>query len=66
METIKDILMRRDGMTAAQADILIADAARDLNDRLDGKGGDPFQICADWFSLEEDWSLELAHIAMNL
>lgn len=66
METIKSILMRRDGMSAEAADDLIRQAAEDLNDRLDGNGYDPFDICPDWFGIEADWNIQIAEIASKL
>ena len=45
-------------MTESEADDLIADAKEDLNDRL--KAGEmPFDICSEWFGLEEDYLEEL-------
>jgi hypothetical protein len=61
METIKDILIRRDNMTPEDADQLIEDATRDLQDRLTDPDsfGDPEDICMDWFGLEMDYMMEL-------
>jgi len=58
VEPIKTILMRRDGMSAVEADLLIGDAKRDLNYRLD-QGEQPYDICAEWFGLEPDYLEEL-------
>jgi len=58
MESIKDILMERDGMTAADADNLIDDARADLAKRLDA-GEMPHDICEEWFGLEPDYFFEL-------
>ena len=60
MESIKQVIMKRDGIDSEEADALIKDAKMDLNDRLSGKSNDdPFNICADWFGLEEDYVMEL-------
>jgi hypothetical protein len=58
MRTIKEILMDRDGMTAQAADDLIADAKRDLFQRLED-GEMPEDICEEWFGLEPDFIFEL-------
>jgi hypothetical protein len=58
IETIKQVLMRRDKMTAAEADSLIADAKADLNERL-ANGEMPEDICEEWFGLEPDYIMEL-------
>ncbi len=61
METIKSVLMRRDGLTEAAAEGLINDARKDLSNRLVNsvEYGDPEDICRDWFGLEEDYLIEL-------
>ena len=59
-ETIKQVLMRRDGMTEQEADNLIIDAKAALQEYLDE--GDIFaaeDICAEYFSLEPDYLMEL-------
>ena len=58
METIKQVLMRRDGMSAEDAEQLIADAKEDLFARLD-EGETPYDICEEWFGLEPDFLDEL-------
>ena len=58
MESIKTILMRRDSMTAKEADDLIAEAKEDLFERL-GQGEMPEDICQEWFGLEPDYIMEL-------
>jgi len=58
MQTIKEILMKRDGMTAQAADALIQDAKDDLNGRL-AEGEMPHEICQEWFGLEPDFIMEL-------
>jgi len=57
-ESIKDILIRRDGISSPEADQLIADATKDLNDRL-AEGETPDDICNEWFGLEPDYIFEL-------
>ena len=58
MKTIKEILMRRDGMSAEAADELIIQAKDDLDERLiHGEPAD--DICEEWFGLEPDYLLEL-------
>lgn len=54
MDSIKQVLMRRDGISANEADELIAEARADLADRI-ANGELPFDICADWFGLEPDY-----------
>ena len=58
METIKEILIRRDGMTGKEADKLIQSARDDMNSRLED-GEMPDDICADYFGLEPDYIFEL-------
>lgn len=54
METIKEILIRRDNMAADEADELI-DRAR----AAVALGEDPEEILLDWFGLEPDYFWEL-------
>ena len=56
--TIKEVLMDRDNMSAQEADNLIKRAKQDLLERL-AEGEMPFDICAEWFGLEEDYVYEL-------
>jgi len=58
METIKDVLMRRDGLTAQEANDFITEARADLNKRL-ADGEYPDDICEEWFGLEPDYVYEL-------
>jgi hypothetical protein len=58
MDSIKQVLIRRDGMTADEADELIAQARADLNERL-AQGEMPDDICEEWFGLEPDYIIEL-------
>jgi len=57
-ESIKDILMRRDGMSQIEAEELIMHAKQDLNIRL-AEGETPDDICNEWFGLEPDYIFEL-------
>ena len=60
MESIKEVLMRRDGMSSEEANKLIEDAREDLMSLLDeGKLSEADEICYDWFGLEPDYNLEL-------
>ena len=53
-ETIKEVLMRRDNMTAEDADDLIEQAREDFYDRL-ASDQSPDDICEEWFGLEPDY-----------
>ena len=53
-DSIKEVLMRRDGMTEVEADDLVSRARADLIDRLE-KGEYPHDICQEWFGLEPDY-----------
>lgn len=60
METIKQILLRRDDMTSDEADDLINDARKALDYALaNGHMQDAEEICADYFGLEPDYLTEL-------
>lgn len=58
MQTIKQVLMERDGMSEHEAEILISQAKDDLLDRL-ANGELPDDICQEWFGLEPDYIMEL-------
>ena len=58
MESIKQVLMRRDGISAEEANDLIDLAKDDLHSRLNS-GEYPDEICAEWFGLEPDYIMEL-------
>jgi hypothetical protein len=58
VENIKEVLMRRDGLSAQEAQDLIEEARQDLHERLQD-GETPFEICSEWFGLEPDYILEL-------
>ena len=60
METIKQVLMRRDGMTADEADDLIEDAKGNLHHYLEiGDMEAAENICQEYFGLEPDYIMEL-------
>lgn len=55
-ETIKQVLMRRDGMSEAEADDLILEAREAFNQCMED--GDFFaaeEICYEYFGLEPDY-----------
>jgi len=59
METIKEVLMRRDGMGEVAADVLIAMAKADFFERVEA--GDieaDIDVCAEYFGLEPDYAME--------
>jgi hypothetical protein len=58
METIKQVLMARDGMSESAAEDLIREAQEDLNERL-ACGEDAEDICMEYFGLEPDYIMEL-------
>ena len=58
VDSIKAVLMRRDGMNEEEADELIKQAEDDLYERL-SKGEMPEDICEEWFGLEPDYLDEL-------
>lgn len=53
-ESIKQILMRRDGMSAEDADELIEEAKEAVIE-----GQDPEEVCQEFFGLEPDYIWEL-------
>jgi len=60
MDNIKDILMRRDGITEEEANELIKDAKEQLQEYLDeGNTEAAYEICSDYFGLEPDYIMEL-------
>lgn len=58
METIKQVLMRRDNMSEEAAEELILQAKDDLDERLIN-GEMPEDICQEWFGLEPDYIFDL-------
>lgn len=60
METIKDVLMRRDGMSEAEADSLIDEAREQMYEYLEeGDEQAAEDICQEYFGLEPDYIMEL-------
>lgn len=60
METLKQVLMRRDGLTEAQADADIAEAREVLQEYIDAEDWESaHNICEEMFGLEPDYLLEL-------
>ena len=60
MESIVDVLMRRDGMTREDEEQLVSDCKDDLYDSIEN--GDLMyaeDICQSWFGLEPDYMMEL-------
>jgi hypothetical protein len=55
METIKQVLMRRDGLSEAGADELIAEAREDFNERVTNRDSSAENICEEYFGLEPDY-----------
>lgn len=53
-ETLKQVLMRRDGMTSDEADEAIREAQEMLRE-----SGDPEEILAEEFGLEPDYVFDL-------
>jgi len=58
MESIKEVLMRRDGMSKKEAEELIEIARDEMNNRL-AEGDMPYDICEEYFGLEPDYLDEL-------
>lgn len=54
METLKQVLMRRDGLTAKEANEQIAEARQAVFD-----GEDPEEVLEDYFGLEPDYIFDL-------
>jgi hypothetical protein len=59
MSEIKKILMKRDGMSEAEASNLIKEATEDLNTRLLDSDPSAEDICSEYFGLEPDYLMEL-------
>ena len=56
VEGIKAVLIRRDELTEADADELIADAKEDFEELIaNGELDAAENICEDWFGLESDY-----------
>lgn len=61
MENIVDILIKRDGLTRREAEMLVQDAKTEFNELM--ASGDMFSemdsFCYDWFGLEPDYLEQL-------
>jgi hypothetical protein len=58
MESIVQVLMRRDNMSKEEAKDLVRQCKLDLQERL-SNGEMPEDICQEWFGLEPDYIFEL-------
>jgi len=59
-ETIKQILMKRDGLTAEEADNAIQAAVNEMDEYLAfGDVEAAYEICSEHFGLEPDYLMEL-------
>lgn len=59
METIKEVLIKRDGMSPTDADDLIAQAQAEFDEHIGNSDLDAAEnICKDWFGLEPDYVVE--------
>ena len=58
MENLKEVLMRRDGLTSEEAEKQISEAREELNRRMDD-GEDAEDICMEEFGLEPDYLEDL-------
>lgn len=58
LEPIKSIIMRRDGATSEDFDMMLEGALRDFDE-----GMDPEEILSSWFGLEPDYVFELLELA---
>ena len=58
MNSIKSVLMERDGMTEDEAADAIQEAREDMNERL-ANGEMPDDICQEYIGLEPDYIFEL-------
>jgi len=60
METIKEVLIRRDGMTSTEAEELINEAKEQLSYYLEsGQMIEAEHICSEYFGLEPDYINDL-------
>lgn len=53
-ETLKEVIMRRDNMTSAEADELITEA----REAIEG-GEDPEEVLSEFFGLEPDYIFDI-------
>ena len=60
METIKQVLIRRDGISEQEADDLILEAREAMYEYIDdGEEEMAHNICEEYFGLEPDYLMEL-------
>jgi len=60
MDTIKEVLIRRDEMTAIEAEELIEEATEQFNIYLEqGMMAEAENICQEFFGLEPDYLFEI-------
>ena len=60
VESIKDVLVERDGMSSEEADELIEEAKEALDERISaGDISSAEEICMDSFGLEMDYIFDL-------
>ena len=63
MESIKQVLMRRDNLSSQDADILISEAREVLNEYIENDDMDSaYNICQEYFGLEPDYLDEIMPI----
>lgn len=63
MEGIKQVLMRRDGMSSDDAQNLINECKEQLNEYIENDDMDyAYNICQDYFGLEPDYLMEIMPI----
>ena len=58
IRTLKQEIMLRDKLTEEEADATIAEARKELIDRIE-EGEMPFEICEELFGLEPDFIFDL-------
>lgn len=58
IRTLKQEIMLRDELTEEEADATIAEAKKELIDRIE-EGEMPFEICEELFGLEPDFIFDL-------
>ena len=59
MESIKEVLITRDGMDPTDADDLIAQAQAEFDQHINNNELDLAEnICQEWFGLEPDYVIE--------
>ena len=61
IDSIKTVIMRRDGISSEEADELIQGAKAELEEVIDNGGDilDAEEVVKDWFGLEPDYLMEI-------